>query len=281
VAVLARNRLEWAESYAACAKAGLVAAPINFRLGAAEAAFIMMDAGAACVPAEEGHHGVVEESAERLSPPPGRFVHFGAPVAPRGWRRHEDVIAASRAGRHQARDPGDVPELGPVRTSWFVRGRLGDHAPPRRAVRPPRRRRSRMPGFGAYPPARRRRARGAGRRTGRAAFLRAPHLRRLPEPAGQDVRGLPRRPEHGGRHGRAPRGRLRPTDRPQQEHDRLGRREHLPFRGRGRGRGRGRARGSRRRDGGRRGRSSRRENGASASTPSLCRTRARRRARTS
>lgn len=35
VAVLAYNRLEWAEIYAAVAKAGLVAVPINFRLTAA------------------------------------------------------------------------------------------------------------------------------------------------------------------------------------------------------------------------------------------------------
>ena len=36
IAVLAYNRLEWAEIYAAVAKAGLVAVPVNFRLTAPE-----------------------------------------------------------------------------------------------------------------------------------------------------------------------------------------------------------------------------------------------------
>ncbi|MEZ5825119.1 MAG: AMP-binding protein, partial [Geminicoccaceae bacterium] len=41
VAVLAYNRLEWVEIYAACAKAGLVAVPINFRLVGPEALHII------------------------------------------------------------------------------------------------------------------------------------------------------------------------------------------------------------------------------------------------
>lgn len=41
VAVLAYNALEWAEIYAATAKAGLVAVPINFRLTGPEIRFII------------------------------------------------------------------------------------------------------------------------------------------------------------------------------------------------------------------------------------------------
>jgi fatty-acyl-CoA synthase len=41
VAVLAYNRIEWAEIYAATAKAGLVAVPINFRLTGQEALHIL------------------------------------------------------------------------------------------------------------------------------------------------------------------------------------------------------------------------------------------------
>src|SRR6185312_11888916 len=47
VAVLAYNCIEWAEIYAATAKAGLVTVPINFRLVAAEALHVISDAGAA------------------------------------------------------------------------------------------------------------------------------------------------------------------------------------------------------------------------------------------
>ena len=41
VAVLAYNRVEWMEIYAAVAKAGLVVVPINFRLVGSELAYIV------------------------------------------------------------------------------------------------------------------------------------------------------------------------------------------------------------------------------------------------
>ena len=53
VAVLAYNRVEWAEIYVAVAKAGLVAVPINYRLTAREALFICTDCGVSAVIAEE------------------------------------------------------------------------------------------------------------------------------------------------------------------------------------------------------------------------------------
>lgn len=53
VAVLAYNRVEWAEIYAATARAGLIAVPINFRLSPIEMRFIIEDAGAAAILAEE------------------------------------------------------------------------------------------------------------------------------------------------------------------------------------------------------------------------------------
>ena len=46
VAVLAYNCLEWMEIYAATAKAGLIAVPINFRLMAPEIRYIAQDCGA-------------------------------------------------------------------------------------------------------------------------------------------------------------------------------------------------------------------------------------------
>jgi fatty-acyl-CoA synthase len=53
VAVFAYNRVEWAEIYVAAALAGVVPVPINFRLNAAEAAFIIRDAGAAAIIVED------------------------------------------------------------------------------------------------------------------------------------------------------------------------------------------------------------------------------------
>lgn len=95
VAVLAYNRLEWAEIYAACAKAGLIAVPINFRLAPIEMRFIIEDAGAGCVMAEHALHGLIEEIRADLPVPEGRFVHFGAETPPPGWRSYEALIAAA------------------------------------------------------------------------------------------------------------------------------------------------------------------------------------------
>ncbi|MBB1493005.1 MULTISPECIES: class I adenylate-forming enzyme family protein [unclassified Paracoccus (in: a-proteobacteria)] len=93
VAVLAYNRLEWAEIYAACAKAGLIAVPINFRLAPIEIRFIIEDAGAACVVAEDSLYGMIEEVRSDLPIPTNRFIHFGTEAPPAGWQSYEDLIA--------------------------------------------------------------------------------------------------------------------------------------------------------------------------------------------
>src|SRR5690242_4504422 len=49
VAVLAYNCVEWAEIYAAAAKSGIVAVPVNFRLVGPEIRYIIEDSGAAAL----------------------------------------------------------------------------------------------------------------------------------------------------------------------------------------------------------------------------------------
>ena len=46
VAVFAHNCLEWMEIYAACAKSGVVAVPVSFRLTGPEVRHILEDSGA-------------------------------------------------------------------------------------------------------------------------------------------------------------------------------------------------------------------------------------------
>jgi acyl-CoA synthetase (AMP-forming)/AMP-acid ligase II len=49
LAVYAHNCVEWMEIYAACAKSGVVAVPVNFRLAASEVRYILEDCEAAAV----------------------------------------------------------------------------------------------------------------------------------------------------------------------------------------------------------------------------------------
>ena len=129
------------------------------------------------------------------------------------------------------------PQFRPVRALRLERGRLGHHAPPARAVH--------QAGLGR--PRMRRLARRsrildeAGNEVpdGEPGELYScnPYTFdgywKLPE---KTAGGLPRRLLHGRRHGAPRRGRLHPSRRPQEQHDHLRRREHLPVRGRGRAR---------------------------------------------
>lgn len=97
VAVLAFNRIEWLEIYAAAAKAGLIAVPVNFRLVGAEIRFIVQDCDAAAVIAEHGLHEAIDEVRDALGVRPGRFIHLGDGRPPAGWCDYEALIAAGAA----------------------------------------------------------------------------------------------------------------------------------------------------------------------------------------
>lgn len=96
VAVFAYNRVEWAEIYAAVAKAGLIAVPVNFRLTGSEARFICEDCGVAAVIAEEALRGLVEGIRELLPVPADRYILIGGAGA-EGWAAYEGLIAGAAA----------------------------------------------------------------------------------------------------------------------------------------------------------------------------------------
>ncbi|MEI8145111.1 MAG: AMP-binding protein [Alphaproteobacteria bacterium] len=95
VGVLAYNCVEWAEIYAATAKAGLIAVPINFRLVANEVAFIAANAEVAALIVQDELAGVIEEAAGAIGVMSERIVHFGEKPCPAGWRDYEALLANS------------------------------------------------------------------------------------------------------------------------------------------------------------------------------------------
>ena len=105
VAVLAYNCIEWAEIYAAAAKAGLVVVPVNFRLVASEALYIVQDAECAALIVQDELVGLIEEVSPELAVKEGRRIHFGRRAAPAGFLDYEDVINRAASGA-----PGVVVE---------------------------------------------------------------------------------------------------------------------------------------------------------------------------
>ena len=108
VAVLAHNRIEWAEIYAATAKAGLVAVPINFRLIGSEILYIVHDAAAAALIVEDDLVPALDGVLPELGLPPGRLIRFGQGPCPAGCAAYEELIeAASDREPEQHVDPSE------------------------------------------------------------------------------------------------------------------------------------------------------------------------------
>lgn len=126
VAVLAFNRVEWAEIYAAVAKAGLMAVPINFRLTAPEVRFICEDCAVSAVIAEAALTGIFEEIRAALPVPQERYICIGK-AAPAGWKSYEDVIRRAAAGEPSVAVGPDDP--------WCLMYTSGTTGNPKGAIR--------------------------------------------------------------------------------------------------------------------------------------------------
>ncbi|MCL2337347.1 MAG: AMP-binding protein [Firmicutes bacterium] len=94
VAVMAYNRVEWLEIYAACAKGGQIAVPIMFRLAPPEFEYIINHAGCKAFVVEEPFvEGVDSVRSNLTSVPQENYIFLGAGAAPAGYRSYEAVMA--------------------------------------------------------------------------------------------------------------------------------------------------------------------------------------------
>src|SRR6185295_15976900 len=121
VAVLAYNCVEWCEIFAATAKAGLVALPINFRLIGKEVQFIVDNAEASAFIVQDELAGAVEEIREDLPIKADRFIHFGIRPCPAGYRAYEDFLAAGGS-----REPQQLVALSDPWTLMYTSGTTGN-----------------------------------------------------------------------------------------------------------------------------------------------------------
>ena len=127
VAVLAFNCVEWAEIYAATAKAGLVVVPVNFRLLGGEIAYIVQDAEAAAVIVQAGLEDKVESVRDALPNCRGRYIHFGEARAPAGWLSYEALVADATGAEPRGAVAPDDP--------WAFMYTSGTTGKPKGAIR--------------------------------------------------------------------------------------------------------------------------------------------------
>ena len=95
IAILAYNCIEWLEIFAATAKAGLIALPINFRFTSADVRYIVENAEATALIVQDELLGLVEEVRADLPVPAGNLIHLGIAPCPAGYRDYEELIAAA------------------------------------------------------------------------------------------------------------------------------------------------------------------------------------------
>ncbi len=126
VAIFAHNCVEWMELYAACAKSGVVAVPVNFRLTGTEVRYVVEDSGAAALVVGADLVPVVESIRADLPLAERAYVQIGGALQP-GYRAYEDVVDSG-----SSRPPAaDVRPEDP----WTVMYTSGTTGRPKGAVR--------------------------------------------------------------------------------------------------------------------------------------------------
>jgi len=127
LAILAYNRLEWMELYAACAKSGVVAVPVNFRLTAPEIRYLLEDSGARALVVEDDLAEVGASASRGLAIPSGAFVQIGGARLRAGFRGYEEWLSGG------APTPPEVA-VAPADT-WTLMYTSGTTGRPKGAIR--------------------------------------------------------------------------------------------------------------------------------------------------
>lgn len=93
--ILAYNCVEWMEIYAAAAKSGLVAVPVNFRLAGPEIRYIIENSEARAFIVAREFVEMVDAVRKDLSVPPENYIYLGDEKTPSNYRGFEDIISGA------------------------------------------------------------------------------------------------------------------------------------------------------------------------------------------
>lgn len=97
LAVLLRNRVEWAEILLACARSGVICVPINNRFMDAEVGYVLEHSGASAIITEAALAPRIESLRSQLSSiPSDRYLMVGEQVLPQ-YVGYEDIISRNQS----------------------------------------------------------------------------------------------------------------------------------------------------------------------------------------
>jgi long-chain acyl-CoA synthetase len=114
VALMMRNRAEWVEVWAACARGGYRLTPINWHLTGAEAGYIVDDCGATTFIADARHAAAAAEAAETA---PGASVLLAVGGTIDGFDDYEQAV--------QAEEPAALGDATPGGQMMYTSGTTG------------------------------------------------------------------------------------------------------------------------------------------------------------
>ena len=121
-AVLAFNRVEWMEIYAACGKGGQICVPLMFRLAAPEIEYIVNDSVCKAFIVEKPFVETVNAIKGKLPVPADAYVFLGEPgdPVPAGYVGYEQWLAAA-----SPKEPGTVVDAEDPWTFMYTSGTTG------------------------------------------------------------------------------------------------------------------------------------------------------------
>jgi len=121
VAMIAYNRVEWMEFYAACAKGGQVAVPVLFRLAPPEIEYVVNHSESKAFIVEQPFVDAINSIRDKLTNiPEGNFIYLGEGKAPDGYIHYEDLVA-----KGSPNEPDVLVDSADVWTIMYTSGTTG------------------------------------------------------------------------------------------------------------------------------------------------------------